>query len=112
MLLRVSSNEQDADISVVTSGRSEGASAVPQEAELIELVEAVMARDDSRMAAARDSVAALVGGEGLVEAAATIAHFDAITRVADAAGIELDRGMEELTAQLRSDLSINAFAQE
>ena len=49
--------------------------------------------DPGEIAAARDAVRVAVGPAGLGDACGVIANFDAITRVADATGTEVDQMM-------------------
>lgn len=70
----------------VTSGFEQGVD-VAHAAELLEFTEAVVLRDASRLAAARAALLPLLGGAGLVDAAATVAAFHGFVRVADAIGI-------------------------
>ena len=56
-------------------------------AELVTFAEAVVARDDARIAAGRAALLPLLGGAGLVDAAATVAAFHGFVRIADAIGI-------------------------
>jgi hypothetical protein len=65
-------------------------------AALIAFADAAIARDDKALAA-------------MADAAAVIAGFDGITRIADATGIPLEPSKAEQTADLRGDLRIDAF---
>lgn len=105
MLLRVS--DATAGLDVVTSGQSDDAHALPHEQALVTYTEAVMGDGDT--SAAREALMAELGEASLVDAAAVIAHFDAITRVADGSGISLDSVMKKSTADMRADLGIDAF---
>ena len=49
------------------------------------------------------------GSEAMTDAAAVIAGFDAITRVADGSGIPLEQPKAEATAGWRASLGIDAF---
>jgi hypothetical protein len=60
---------------------------IPQAAELVEFAEAVVARDEARVSAARAKLLALLGGAGLVDAAAVVGAFHGFVRIADAIGI-------------------------
>ncbi len=70
----------------VTSGFDAGVD-IAHAAELLEFTEAVVLRDAPRLAAARAALLPLIGGTGLVDAAATVAAFHGFVRVADAIGI-------------------------
>ena len=50
-----------------------------------------------------------MGSDGMFEAAATIAIFNGLVRVADGTGIQLDEGVVSASADYREDLGINAF---
>jgi hypothetical protein len=50
-----------------------------------------------------------VGEAGMIDAAAVIAGFNGITRIADATGIPLEAPKAEQTAGLRADLGIDRF---
>jgi hypothetical protein len=52
-----------------------------------------------------------MGNAALVDAAAIVATFNAIDRVADATGIPIEDNKAESTADIRAALGINAFAQ-
>ncbi len=70
----------------VTSGFDAGVD-IAHAAELLEFTEAVVLRDATRLAAARAALLPLIGGAGLVDAAATVAAFHGFVRLADAIGI-------------------------
>jgi hypothetical protein len=57
----------------------------------------------------RAAVVEQAGKEAMVDAAAVIAGFDAITRVADGTGIPLEQPKAEATASWRASLGIDAF---
>ena len=108
-MLRASTADQSADLLVVTEGAARNDGAVPRAAELLVFAEAVHARDAAATGAARRALLSALGEEALVDSAAVCAHFDAITRVADATGVQLDRGLESSSEEIRAELGLNAF---
>ena len=108
-MLRASTAGQGADLLVVTEGAARNNGAVPQAAELLAFAEAVHARDAVATKTAGNALISAIGEEGLVDAAAVCAHFDAITRVADATGVQLDRGLESSSEDIRTELRLNVF---
>ncbi len=66
-----------------------------------------------RMAAvttARAALVAAVGTDGMMEAAATVAIFNGLVRVADGTGIQLDGAMADASGSLRHGLGLNTMA--
>ena len=61
-------------------------------------------------AAARDRLQAEVGDEASVDAAAILAIFNAVVRIADATGIPLEEAKAELSADLRGDLGLDDWS--
>jgi len=97
------------DVAQVTRGFGESAE-VAHAAALAEFAEAVVLRDAERTAAARARLHAVLGPEGLVDAAATVAAFHGFVRLADAIGIPYTtaaRGRD--VPELREAAGINAF---
>jgi hypothetical protein len=88
MMLRESSNLKNEAVNLadVTAGVSSGTE-VPHAAALGEFADAVVARDNPRIARARAAVLAALGPAALVDVAAVAAGFHGFTRVADAIGI-------------------------
>lgn len=93
----------------VTSGFDQGVD-VAHAALLLEFTEAVVLRDTARAAAARAALLPLIGGAGLVDAAATVAAFHGFVRIADAIGIPhfTPPAGGELSG-LRDEVGIDAF---
>jgi hypothetical protein len=87
-------------------GRS--GSGVRHGAELLAFADAAIARD-AGLDAARQAVITCLGSEGTSDAAAVIAAFDAITRVADGSGIPLEPPKAEASADWRARLGIDAY---
>ena len=114
-MLRASTKDQsdDIDLAIVTEGTelNVGVGEIAAGNELLAFAEAIIAGDDDDLAAARKAVHIHLGGEGLADAAAIVAGFNGIDRVADATGIPLDTAMAEHTTDLRAELGIDAFAQ-
>ncbi len=81
---------------------------VPHGTELLAFAEAVVGDDD--VAAARAALLERVGPDGLVDAAAIVAGFDATDRIADATGTQLDDYLESGTVELRAELGIDELA--
>ena len=85
-----------------------GGSGVRHEAELLAFADAAVARNDS-LDSARSVLADRIGKPGVSDAAAVIAGFDAITRVADGTGIPLEPPKAEASAEWRQRLGIDGF---
>ena len=84
---------------------------IPHGALLIGFAEAVLGTDDKRRADAQARIRAAMGDAALVDAAAIVATFNAIDRVADATGIPIEDAKAQSTADIRAALGINAFAE-
>jgi hypothetical protein len=85
-----------------------GGSGVTHEAELLTFADAAIGAEGG-LAEARAALEACVGGEAVADAAAVIAGFDAITRVADGSGIPLEPPKAEASAEWRAALGIDTF---
>lgn len=77
---------------------------VPQAALLLGFADAVIANDAIDVQRAR--VAAALGEPAMIDAAAVIAGFDGITRIADATGIPIEPAKAEQTADFRTELGL------
>jgi hypothetical protein len=77
---------------------------VPHADVLLAFADAVNAGDD--ITARRERVVAQLGEAAMVDAAAVIAGFDGITRIADATGIPLEPAKAEQTADFRKELGL------
>jgi hypothetical protein len=87
----------------------EAASGVPAGGVLSAFAEAIVTGADS-LAQARSAVVAALGEAAMVDAAAVVAGFNGITRIADATGIPLEPAKAEETQQWRDALGIDGFA--
>ena len=96
----------DYDLTAVTDG---GDAAMPHGGELNAFVEAIIARDPAAVAATRAAVVEAMGAAAMVDAAATVAAFNAYPRAADATGIPLEDAKREVTADLRQELGLDAL---
>lgn len=76
---------------------------------MIRFAEGAIANDAS-LAEARHALIAALGPAGFVDAAAVVALFNAIDRVADATGIPLEPGKASATADFRVALGIGKYA--
>jgi hypothetical protein len=99
----------DIDLVSALDPESTGDSGVPHGAELLAFANAVQI-DQPSLNRTRDVVESLVGTDGMLEAAATIAIFNGLVRVADGTGIQLDDGVVMASADYREELGVNAFA--
>ncbi len=80
---------------------------MPQAAILIELVEALHARDETRAMPARDAVYGALGEAAFVDACAVFASFNAVVKIADATGIPLEDYKAAATLDLRAGLGLD-----
>lgn len=86
----------------------EGDGGVASGTELLRFAEAATRGNDDLVAARRALIDA-VGGSAFVEAAATVAIFNGLVRVADSTGIPLDRGTQSNSSSFRESLGLNEF---
>ena len=98
------------DLSLLIGGAGDGN--IPHGALLVSFADAALGADDGRLPAIRSEVHAKLGAAALVDAAAVVATFNAIDRVADSTGIPIEDSKAEATRDLRAALGINAFARD
>lgn len=65
---------------------------------------------ERQLTSARTALEAAVGADGVTEAAATVAIFNGLVRIADGTGIELDAGVLADSADFRSATGVDRFA--
>lgn len=82
---------------------------VPASAELLAFTNAVELGDGD-INQVRGRLVEQIGNEATLEAAATIAVFNGLVRVADGTGIKLDDGVFAASADMREELGFNDFA--
>ncbi len=107
MLLRESSQraELETDLQVVQGRSGDPDGGIPHGATLRRFAEAVVTGNGD-LAADRAAVVEAVGAGPAAHAAAVIASFDAINRVADATGIRLDEESQTRAADLVEELGL------
>ena len=92
---------------MIDSAREVG---VPHARVLLAFADAAVAFDAVAIGAAREAVLDAVGEAALIDAAAVIAGFNGIVRIADAMGIPLEPAKAELSAEWRGPLGIDRYA--
>ena len=97
------------DLEAITKGASGEVAGVAYGAELIAYADAVVARSPD-VAETRDAVQKSLGDAGVVDAAAVIANFQRMVRIADGTGIPIDAPLDLLSADLRHEIGINEFS--
>ena len=109
-MLRASAraSRTEVDLTAVTGDRA-GDGGVAHGALLTGFAEAVLDRDEAALAAVRQRLRDALGDAALVDAAAVVANYSALDRVADATGIPLEAAKEAATAGLRTELGIDRF---
>ncbi|NQZ97463.1 MAG: hypothetical protein HRU01_13210 [Myxococcales bacterium] len=93
---------------MITKGAKGEVAGVSHGAELIAYADAVVARSEN-ISATRMAIQASMGDAEVVDAAAVIANFQRMVRIADGTGIPIDGPMDVLSADLRHEIGINAF---
>jgi hypothetical protein len=111
-LLRESSRAkgESYDLSLLTGTQGDGN--IPHGALLVVFAEAVLGHDDRRLQEVQAAIRDQMGDAALVDAAAIVATFNAIDRVADATGIPIEDSKAASTADVRAALGIDAFAEQ
>ena len=109
MLLRGSgehAGETYADAAAIDANTDSG---VPHGRPLLAYAEAAVADADD-LTARREAVTEALGHAATVDAAAVIAIFQAVVKIADATGIPLEDAKADLSASFRAELGLDAFA--
>jgi hypothetical protein len=91
------------------NGESIESSTVEHAAVLTAYAEGFAANDRYALSESRAAVQSTFGDEGLVDAAATVAIFNAVVRIADATGISLEPYKVDSAADLRQSLGIDDY---
>ena len=109
-MLRVSSqvNGDQVNLQSLVSGASVS-SGVPGDTVLLEFAEAVFAGDPASIAGSREAVSGELGESAMIDAAAVIANFHRMVRIADATGIPLDGPLALITEDLRDEIGVSRF---
>ena len=107
-MLRGSGRHSGTDYRFEGVVEGDGGSGVVHETELLAFADAAVGAAGD-LTAARAALSALIGPEAMTDAAAVIAGFDAITRVADGTGIPLEPPKAEASADWRASLGIDAY---
>ncbi len=102
-------NGLQVDLGAVLDRHHVGDVGVPAGPELLAFANAVEVGDRD-IEDARRRLAQVIGEAGALEAAAIIAAFNGLVRVADGTGIELDEGVFAASAHDREMLGINRYA--
>ncbi|MEM7287798.1 MAG: hypothetical protein AAF480_15715 [Actinomycetota bacterium] len=92
----------------IDPGKLADGAGVPHGKLLVEFVNATVSGGDD-LAARRDEVTAAMGLAGLVDAAAVVANFTMMTRIADGTGTPLDEGSVDMSAGVRAELGVDDF---
>jgi hypothetical protein len=109
MMLRASiehSGLADADINGIAGN---GDSGLPHGAELIAFAEAAVSGDPVALPQARDRLSDTAGHDVMIDAAAIIANFEMMTRVADTTGAAVNERAADATAAARAAIDVDAF---
>ena len=111
MMLRVSSQttEREFDLEAIARGGEAGPSGVPHGEAMVAFAEAVVARDEDRIAELRAQLRREMGDDAFVDVSGVVANFHRMVRIADGTGIPLDERMMAMTGDIRQDLRLNAF---
>ena len=81
---------------------------LPHASELLAFADSALGNDKAELAHCRRNLV-VIGSPSLVDAAAVIAGFNGITRIADATGIPLEDAKALQTKDLRAELSIDSY---
>ena len=96
------------DIDAVVDTESGGDTGIAHGDVLLAFATAAQMRSDD-LDEARAALVAALGDEALLEAAATVAIFNGLVRVADGTGIQLDAGVLADSSDFRGRLGLNDY---
>ena len=78
---------------------------------LMAFAESIVTHQDEAIVKNRKELLDAIGEEGLIDAAGVVGLFNAIDRVADATGTELEDEKAEATYSMRRSIGITGFAE-
>ena len=107
MRLRVSGQQTGNEYDLRSGGQVDAD--LPHGNLINDFVEAIFSRNPSRVSVVRDVLVRVMGEQAMVDAAATIAAFNAYPRMADATGIPLENAKEDATMEMRAELGIETL---
>jgi hypothetical protein len=112
MMLRASVelNGGDVDLQAITDNSAAADCGIDKAPELLRFADAAVGSNDVELDLARAQLLEVGGPEVLVDAAAIVANFQRMVRIADGTGIPLDAPVAALTVDVREDLGLNEFA--
>jgi hypothetical protein len=91
-MLSWSSSETSRDIDLLAVTNDDRDPGLAGGRRLLAFATAILTGEPSDVAAARDAVAAALGPEAVVDAAAVVGNFEMMNRIADAVGMPVGRG--------------------
>jgi hypothetical protein len=97
------------DARAITDDAAAAASGVDHAEALLAFADAAVSGEADALSDARERLLEAVGAEGLVDAAAVVANFERMVRIADSTGIPLDAPVAAMTADLREDLDLGRY---
>ena len=97
-----------ADLTAIAEGA--GDAGLPFGAEIVGFVEAIGGWDPAQLVAARQRLVAVAGEAFMVDAAAVVANFEMMTRVADGTGARFPAAPAAFRAELDAHLDIGGLA--
>jgi len=100
---------EEYDLSAIT-GEGSCDSGVPHGKALVRFAESVLGEDEIAVASSRQEVLDKVGPEGFVDAAAVVATFSTVDRIADSTGIPLDGMLDVMTVDMRTQIGLDRFS--
>ena len=111
MVLRASGQKdgEDFDLNSVI-GDGDGDVGVVHGELLLAFSDAVVGDDDAELERLRRELVNLLGEEALVDAAGTVASFNAVVRVADATGIPIDEFKADPAREVLEEIGFNGFS--
>lgn len=84
-------------------------SGVANGSQLLRFVDRVLGDDRKALSDARDVLREAIGDAAFVDAAATVASFNAVVKIADGTGISLEPVKAERTRELRQAFGVDAL---
>lgn len=98
----------EVDLDTAVGSGDPAATGMAGGAELLAFAEAAV--KGASLGGLRRALIAAVGMDGAVQAAATVAAFSGLVRVADGTGIPIDDGLASASTEIRGQLDLDSFA--